>query len=132
MPEPNLLLRGNAYARAKFVHYVTALHGFDIYFNPTLRSPMPRSRGEAMLCGLATVSADSHDVDRFIDNGVNGFYAATAEELADQLRYLLTDPTRAWRIGLAGRETAMRLFHIRRYLADWRQLVRDTLGSDAL
>ena len=74
--EPNLLLRGNAYADARFAHYVAALHGFDIYFNPTLRSPMPRSRGEAMLCGLATVNADSHDVDRFIENGMNGFYAA--------------------------------------------------------
>ena len=45
------------------------------YFNPTLHSPMPRSRGEAMLCGLATVNADSHDVNQFIQNGVNGFYA---------------------------------------------------------
>lgn len=131
VPEPNLLLCGNAYARAKFAHYVATLHGFDIYFNPTLHSPMPRSRGEAMLCGLATVSADSHDVNRFIDNGVNGFYAATVEELADQLGYLLADAERAWRIGLAGRETATRLFHIERYLADWRQLLRDTLGNDA-
>ena len=132
VPEPNLLLTGNAYADAKFAHYVAALHGFDIYFNPTLRSPMPRSRGEAMLCGLATVNADSHDVDRFIENGRNGFMAATAEELADQLDFLLADPARAWRIGQAGRETAIRHFHIDRYLADWRQLVRDTLGNDAI
>ena len=131
VPEPNLLLSGNAYADARFAHYVAALHGYDIYFNPTLRSPMPRSRGEAMLCGLATVNADSHDVDRFIENGKNGFLAATAEELADQLGFLLADPARAWRIGQAGRETAMQRFHIDRYLADWRQLVRDTLGNDA-
>lgn len=130
--EPNLLLRGNTYADAKFAHYVAALHGFDVYFNPTLRSPMPRSRGEAMLCGLATVNADSHDVDRFIENGINGFYAASAEELADQLGYLLADPARAWRIGLAGRDTAMQRFHIDRYLADWRQLIRDILGNDAV
>ncbi len=132
VPEPNLLLSGNAYADARFAHYIAALHGFDIYFNPTLRSPMPRSRGEAMLCGLATVNADSHDVDRFIENGMNGFYAATAEELADQLGFLLADPARAWRIGQAGRETAMQRFHIDRYLADWRQLIRDALGSNAI
>jgi len=130
--EPNLLLRGNAYAAARFAHYVAALHGFDIYFNPTLRSPMPRSRGEAMLCGLATVNADSHDVDRFIENGINGFYASSTEELADQLGFLLADPARAWRIGLAGRETEMRLFHIDRYLDDWRRLIRDVLGHDAI
>ncbi len=130
--EPNLLLNGNAYAKAKFSHYIAALHDFDVYFNPTLRSPMPRLRGEAMLCGLATVNADSHDVERFIDNGVNGFFAATAEELADQLNFLLTNPIHARKVGLAGRETAMRLFHIERYLADWRQLIRHTLGNDAI
>ena len=132
VPEPNLLLSGNAYADARFGRYIAALHGFDIYFNPTLRSPMPRSRGEAMLCGLATVNANSHDVNRFIENGMNGFYASSAEELADQLGFLLADPARAWRIGLAGRETAIQRFHIDRYLADWRQLIRDTLGSNAI
>jgi hypothetical protein len=132
VPEPNLLLSGNAYAKARFGQYIAALHGFDIYFNPTLRSPMPRSRGEAMLCGLATVNANSHDVDRFIENGVNGFYAETAEELADQLSFLLADPARTWRIGQAGRETAVRLFHTDRYLDDWRRLIREVLGSDAI
>lgn len=130
--EPNLLLSGNAYASARFVHYVAALHSFDIYFNPTLRSPMPRSRGEAMLCGLATVNADSHDIDHFIHSGVNGFYASTVDELAEQLRFLAADPARAWRIGLAGRDTAVKCFHIDRYLADWRQLIREVLGSDAI
>lgn len=132
VPEPNLLLRGNAYARAKFAHYIAALHDFDIYFNPTLHSPMPRSRGEAMLCGLATVNADSHDVDLFIRNGVNGFYAASADELTAHLGYLLKDPSNAWRIGQAGRETAIQTFHIERYLADWRQLIRGTLGNHAI
>lgn len=130
--EPNLLLAGNAYADARFSHYVAALHGYDIYFNPTLRSPMPRSRGEAMLCGLATVNADSHDVDRFIENGMNGFHAASAEELADQIGFLLADPARAWRIGQAGRETAIQRFHIDRYLDDWRRLIREVLGGDAI
>jgi hypothetical protein len=132
VPEPNLLLRGNAYAYARFAHYIATLHGFNIYFNPTLRSPMPRSRGEAMLCGLATVNADSHDVGSFIENGINGFYATSAEELADQLDFLLADPARAWRLGQAGRDTAIRLLHIDRYLNDWRQLIREVLGSDAI
>lgn len=130
--EPNLLLQGNAYARAKFAHYVSALHGFDVFFNPTLHSPMPRTRGEAMLCGLATVNAASHDVDRFIRNGRNGFYADTAEELADQIRFLLANPAAAWEIGRAGRETAIASFHINRYLDDWRRLIRDQLGNAAI
>ena len=85
-----------------------------------------------MMCGLATVSADNHDVDHFVENGLNGFHASSAEELADQLVFLLGKPARTWRIGLAGRGTAIRLFHIDRYLGDWRQLIRDVLGSDAI
>lgn len=132
VPEPNLLLSGNAYARAKFAHYVAALHRFDVYLNPTLYSPMPRSRGEAMLCGLATVSFDSHDTDRFIENGINGFRASSADELASRLVELVAQPELAWRIGCAGRDTAVRLFHIDRYLADWRGLIREVLGADAI
>lgn len=132
VPEPNLLLNGNAYARAKFAHYVATLHRYAIYFNPTIHSPMPRTRGEAMLCGLATVSATSHDVDLFIRNGINGFHAGAAEELAEQISYLLDDPERAARIARAGRATGIELFGIDRFLADWRRLIRDTLGADAI
>ncbi|OOZ35759.1 glycosyltransferase family 1 protein [Solemya velesiana gill symbiont] len=132
VPEPNLLLEGDAYARAKFTHYINTLHGFDIYFNPTLHSPMPRTRGESMLCGLATVNLNSHDVDHFINNCVNGFYADSAEELTDQINYLLVNTERSWKIGLAGRRTAIELFHIKRFLGDWRQLIRATLGSSVI
>lgn len=131
VPEPDLLLAGNDYARAKFAHYIATLHQYDLYFNPTRHSPMPRTRGEAMLCGLATVSATSHDVDLFINNGINGFHAAEAEELAEQVRYLLAHPGEARQIARAGRATGIELFGIDRFLADWRRLIRDTLGSDA-
>ncbi len=132
VPEPDLLLAGNDYARAKFAHYIATLHQYDLYINPTRHSPMPRTRGEAMLCGLATVSATSHDVDLFINNGINGFHATEAEELAEQVRYLLAHPEEARQIALAGRATGIELFGIDRFLADWRRLIRDTLGSDAI
>lgn len=132
VPEPNLLLRGNNYARAKFSHYIATLHGFDIYFNPTLHSPMPRTRGEAMMCGLATVNARSHDVDRFIRNGINGFHGDSVAELADHIGFLLAHPGLAWKIGQASRETAIAAFHIDRFLADWRRLIRDMLGHSAI
>lgn len=132
VPEPDLLLSGNAYARAKFAHYIATLHRYAIYFNPTLHSPMPRTRGEAMLCGLATVSATSHDVDLFINNGINGFHAGSGAELAEQIQYLLDSPERAGKIARAGRSTGIELFGIERFLDDWRRLIRDTLGHTAI
>ena len=123
VPEPRSRVAGNAHALAKFHCYVNELSRYSVYFNPTLRSPMPRARGEAMMCGLVTVSARNHDVDRFIQNGVNGFFADDADELRAQLYFLVRNPDATRRIGAESRATALKLFHIKRYLSDWSQLL---------
>ena len=122
--EPGGWRFGNAYARAKFKNYVNEIRGYSVYFNPTLRSPMPRARGEAMMCGLVTVNANNHDVERFVRNGVNGFYSNNADELREYLLYLMRNPDAARRIGTEGRKTAIAAFHISRYLAEWQSLIR--------
>ena len=76
-----------------------------------------------MMCGLVTVSARNHDVDKFIENGVNGFFADDADELRSQLYFLTRNPEAARRIGAAGRAKALEVFHIDRYLSDWRHLL---------
>jgi glycosyltransferase involved in cell wall biosynthesis len=125
--EPSRWRFGNAYARAKFRNYIDEIRRYSVYFNPTLRSPMPRGRGEAMMCGLVTVNANNHDVDRFIRNGVDGFYSSDAGELREHLLYLMRNPDAVRRIGAQGRQTAVRTFHISRYLADWHALIRATI-----
>lgn len=125
--EPHRWRFGNDYARAKFRNYVDEIRRYSIYFNPTLRSPMPRARGEAMMCGLVTVNANNHDVDRFVTNGVNGFYSSDPSELREYLLYLLRNPDAARKIGTEGRKTATDVFHINRYLADWQALIRTTI-----
>jgi glycosyltransferase involved in cell wall biosynthesis len=127
VPEPSPLYEGNAYAIWKYRNYVDELRRFAVYFNPTLRSPMPRGRGEAMMCGLATVSARNHDVDLFVDNGVNGFYATEAAELREQLLFLCCHPQAAARMGDAGRRTALDVFNHDRFLDDWQRLIAQVL-----
>lgn len=117
--EPDSSLQGNDYAQARFKNYVDSIRQYSIYFNPTIRSPMPRSRGEAMMCGLVTVSLKNHDVDLFIDNGINGFYAETPEELREILLYLLNHPQETCQIGHKGRQLAMDIFNHHRYLKSW-------------
>jgi len=79
VPDPSPLYEGNHYAIWKYRNYVDEIRRYSVYFNPTVRSPMPRARGEPMMCGLVTVNANNHDVDLFIRNGVNGFYSNDAE-----------------------------------------------------
>ncbi|MDA8240171.1 MAG: glycosyltransferase [Nitrospiraceae bacterium] len=130
VPEPSEAYRKNtnAYARTRFRNYVDNIRQYSIYFNPTLRSPMPRARGEAMMCGLVTVSANNHDVDMFIKNGVNGFYSNDPYELRKYLLFLLRNPDKCRQIGMKGRITAMDIFNHDRYLKAWEETISEILG----
>lgn len=118
----------NEYAYAKYRNYVDAIRQFSVYFNPTLRSPMPRSRGEAMMCGLVNVSMNNHDVELYIKNGVNGFYSNDPAELREFLLFLLENPVKMRKIGLEGRSLAMDIFNHDRYLKTWEDLLRELAG----
>jgi glycosyltransferase involved in cell wall biosynthesis len=127
--EPSRYARSlGEYGAQWFQSYVALIREYSIFFNPTLRSCMPRSRAEAMLCGLATVNAKNHDVERFLENGVDGFFASEPRELNEQLKFLLADEGRARAIGDAGRRKAMRVFHIDRYLDEWRRVLDELVS----
>ncbi|MGZ3399424.1 MAG: hypothetical protein ACXWKX_09210 [Caulobacteraceae bacterium] len=117
---------GNPYALARFRGYAARLGRFKAYLNTTLRSPMPRSRGEAMMTGAAPVCLDNHDVSLFIENGVNGFYSKDSAELADFLNHLCRNEASARRISAAARRTALDMFNHDRYLAAWAELLERT------
>jgi len=84
---------------------------------------MPRSRGEAMMCGLVSVSMKNHDVDLFIQNEKNGFYADTPEQLAEYIRFLLKNPKVTKEIGKESRRLAMDIFNHDRYLVRWQKII---------
>jgi glycosyltransferase involved in cell wall biosynthesis len=89
---------------------------------------MPRTRGEAMMAGLATLNMRNHDVDLFIRNGVNGFYAESVEEMAEQLRFLKRNPVSLKKIADASRLTALDQFNQDRYLSEWGRVLKQVVG----
>ena len=117
------------YARLKYEAYKESLRRYSVYFNPTIRSPMPRSRGEAMMSGLVTVSTANHDVEMFIRNGWNGFYAETAEEMAEQIGFLMKNKNECRKIGERARLTAADVFNHDRYLHAWQTLISELVRS---
>lgn len=91
-----------------------------IYINPTLDSPMPRSRTEAMMSGCCILSSRYHGADEYIETGKNGFImkdnpVSYAQTIHDLIMYAYKD---AERIGQEGKKTAQKLFHIDRYHKD--------------
>jgi glycosyltransferase involved in cell wall biosynthesis len=128
VPDPDVSYSGNALAVGKYQNYINSLRRYSVYFNPTIRSPMPRARGEAMLCGLVTVSNKNHDVELFIKNGWNGFYSQDPDELKNQLFFLARNPRSAQEIGMRGRQTAADIFNHDRYLGEWDSIMKDLKG----
>jgi hypothetical protein len=131
VPEPHPALAEMAASAVKYRSYVDSLRRYSIYFNPTLRSPMPRARGEPMMSGLVPVSLRNHDVELFVRNGVNGFHADEPDALREQLLWLCRRPEEVRRIGAAARQTAITTFNVDRYLADWSSLIGSVLGRRA-
>ena len=63
-----------------------------IYFNPTLESPMPRSRTEAMLSGCCVLTLPNHGAEKFIEQGVNGFIVPdNPNHIADLIEELINN-----------------------------------------
>lgn len=118
---------GNAFAVRKFRAYVDAVRSFSFYLNTTLRSPMPRSRGEAMMTGVIPVSMRNHDVELFIEQGVDGFYADDPETLATFVNEVQDDRDRLERMSKAARLKAFDVFNHDRNLQGWIRLLDEVL-----
>ncbi|MGI3903987.1 MAG: glycosyltransferase [Janthinobacterium lividum] len=118
----------NPYAVRNFRSYIDRIRQFKFYLNTTLRSPMPRSRGEAMMTGVIPVCLRNHDVDLFIENGVDGFYAERPEDLAAFINDAVRNPDRLCAMSAAARRKAMDVFNHDRYLTAWDALLRETVG----
>lgn len=108
--------------------YRNYLRHSAIYFNPTLRSPMPRARGEAMMMGLVPVTRNHMGEDRFIDHGENGFLVEDPETAALIINHLRANPQECKRIGRQARETALECFSWNRWAAEWQETIEQELS----
>jgi glycosyltransferase involved in cell wall biosynthesis len=106
-------------------HLRKLMRDYRVYFSPTLNSPMPRSRGEAFMSGMPMVSTSAQDADLFIEDGVSGYLADEPEHILEHINELLRNKRKRTRLGRNAREKAVEVFHIDRYLNQWRELLSD-------
>lgn len=102
---------------------------YAVFFNSSVESPMPRARAEAMMSAMPIVTTDLYDTERFIEDGVNGFKSNNAELLKEYLLLLLFDVNRRKELGNNARETAIKYFHIHRFLSEWREVIETLLDK---
>lgn len=102
-----------------------------IYINPTLDSPMPRSRTEAMLSGCCVLTSEYHGAKDFINHGVDGFivpdnplsYAKAIDTLINECY------ADAVQIGQRGKAKAQELFSLDRYLANLFNIISEVANG---
>jgi glycosyltransferase involved in cell wall biosynthesis len=100
-----------------------------IYFNPTLESPMPRSRTEAFLSGCAVVTLDNHNVGDYFKDGESVVFAKNnPRDCVEKIKDLFYDYEKAVKIGKAGQEIARREFAGDKFRAQWEDKIVRTLG----
>lgn len=91
-----------------------------IYINPTLDSPMPRSRTEAMLSGACVLTSRYHGAEDFIEHGKDGFIMPDNPlSYAETIHNLITHHyEEVVEIGQRAKKKAQKLFNKERYQKD--------------
>lgn len=125
-------LRDGGYEPKDWLDYKEVLGSSLIYINPTLDSPMPRSRTEAMLSGCCVMTSKHHNADEFIESGVNGFIVPDNPlSYANAIHLLLNENYQeAVKIGQRGKEKAIKLFDNDRYLSEWYNVITKVIAGE--
>ncbi len=101
------------------------------FYTGTYPAPYTLNLMEAMMTGMPVVAigkrlADlgyfqgcTYEVDKIIQDGVNGYCSDDIAELRGRVEYLLANPEKAKEIGEAGRKTAIELWGKEKIKADW-------------
>ena len=95
---------------------------------PSLEEGFGIPAAEAMGCEIPVVASDAGGLPEVVENGVTGLVVPRGDSsaLAAAMSSLLDDPIRRHRMGLAGRERALRLFDWDRTAEHFEQIYQET------
>lgn len=84
-----------------------------------------------MALGIPTICSPVGVNSTIIDNGKNGYLAATADEWIERLKLLIHSAVLRQEIGLAGRETVVKSYSARSQVARVLDIFRGAVGDDS-
>ena len=100
---------------------IQLLSGATVFVCPSVYEPLGIVNLEAMACSTAVVASAVGGIPEVVADGVTGLLVPPGDEeaLAAAMTELVTDPDRATRMGLAGRDRAIQQF-------SWRAIAEQT------
>lgn len=119
----NININPNIKQATSFDELVNIYNSYQVFLNTTIESAMPRSRGEAAMCGMAICTTNNFDIGKYFSNKKDILYINSDIQAIDKIKYLLDNKSYREDLGLAARETAIKHFHIKDYLSKWEEVL---------
>ena len=109
---------------------IQLLSGATVFVCPSVYEPLGIVNLEAMACSTAVVASAVGGIPEVVDDGKTGLLVPPGDEdaLAAALTELVADRDRATRMGIAGRDRAIRQFSWRTIAEQTAKLYRELIG----
>lgn len=101
---------------------------YRFFFNPIRYTSLGLAVIEAMMLGMPIVGLATTEMAVAIQNGVSGFVDTDLRRLVEPMRFLLTDPAEARRLGEGARRYACERFRIERFAREWEAAFAEVAG----
>ena len=93
------------------------------YLNTTTESAMPRSRAEAMMCGLPIITTNNYDISKYLDHKKTCLFANSYQEMIECSKMILDNDDLRLELSEKSRECAIKHFNIKDYLDKWNNVI---------
>jgi len=100
---------------------------YGVFLNTTTKSAMPRTRAEALMCGTPLVTTNNFGINKYLTHGKNCLFANTKEDMLKCVKKVLASKSLQEDLGAAGREAAIKHFHINLYIKRWNEVFKEAL-----
>lgn len=108
-----------------FEQLISLYNSYGMYLNTTQHSAMPRSRAEAMMCGMPLATTDNYDISSYLLKKDLCILTNDRQLMLEQIKNRMQDSVWLSEASKYSREVAVEHFHIRDYIKKWNQVFDD-------
>ena len=102
---------------------------YRFLFSPIRYTSLPLAVVEGLTIGMPIVALATTELPTVIENGKHGYLSCDIDELIAHMRFLLTHPAEARRLGDNARELARERFSLEGFIRAWNKAFAQVVGA---